>query len=110
MRIVPLHTGSTAPGKGAPIEPNTSLVSLIAQLDAEAGVAVSASASVLGEIEGFTPQPILFGGASIISFSGTETAQWDGQVESCGYERIYLQLLTLSTLTSFRATATEAEL
>jgi len=110
MRIVPLHTASTAPGVGQKIEPNTSLVSLIAQLDAANGTAVSATASVIGEVDGFTPQAINFNGASIISFSGTTTAQWDGQVENCGYESIYLKLLTLSTLTSFRATATEAEL
>mgnify|MGYP000915589252 CR=1 FL=1 len=110
MRIVRLHEqGTPQIGRGtSSIQPNTSLVSLIAQLDSGPGEAVSATLSVLGEVNGFAPEAILFGGASIISMSGTKTAQWTGQVLNNRYSDIYVDLLTVSSL-SFQAAATEAD-
>ena len=110
MRIRRLHAeGTTTPGLGEPFHPKTSLVSLVAQVGGESGSAVSATMSVLGEVNGFDPSPIEFGGSSIISLSGTTSAQWEGQIAGNGYETIHLQLLSLSTLASFKAAATEAE-
>lgn len=111
MRIVRLHNeGSTTLGSGeSKIDPRTSLVGLIAKVGGSAGASVSSTFSVMGEVNGFAPEPIMFGGASIISLSGTTSAQWSGQVDNCGYSTIGINLLSLGSVSSFTAAATEAE-
>lgn len=106
-----------APAQGRGFEPKTSLIAVTARvLGDTAATSVSASMSVYGQIkegEGqrpYAPEPISFGGASIISFSGTGSAQWGGSIENCLYSNITASLISLSTLTSFQASATEAEL
>lgn len=109
MRIARLNDGTPVLGNGPRFNPKTSsLVSLIAQIDAGPSDPVNASMSVIGEVNGFTPEAITFSGASIISFSGTGTAQWTGQIENNGYESIYFQLGAVSAI-SFRTAATEED-
>ena len=110
MRIVPLHKpGTPVVGTGdGGIDPRTSLVGLIAKVSDPGGGAVSATFSILGSVGTFTPEPITFGGASIISLAGTGSAQWTGRVENQSYEGIALDLLTVSAI-SFQASASEAE-
>lgn len=110
MRIVRLHEqGTPVLGRGTSgISPKKSLVNLIAQVSAASGAPVNATASIMAEVSGFNAEPITFSGASIISFSGTTNAQWEGQVENNGYTDIFFDLLSVSGI-SFQAAATEEE-
>lgn len=108
MRIVQLHTSSTAPGSGSPMEPKTSGPIGITALATSSSGDVAATFSVMGEVEGYNPEPITFGGASIISLAGALSAQWSGRVENNAYQSIYLSLQSCSVM-SFQSTATEGE-
>lgn len=114
MRLVNLHqTTATAPvtttTSGQGIEPRTSLVGLSARVFGAEGTPVAATFSAMGSVPGFAPEPILFGGASIISLAGTTSDQWQGTVENCLYKSVNIDLHSLSSVTSFQADATEPE-
>ena len=113
MRIVDLHRNTTsAPSAGQVIEPKSGLVGLTAKINGSAGAAVDATFSVIGSVGGtFDPEPILFGGASIISLSGTTSAQWSANVDKNRYAGIGIDLLSMGASTiSFNARATDGDL
>lgn len=116
MRLTtPLHSETrTAPSQGRGFEPKTSLTGLAVRLFGDTpSTAVSSTFSVYGQLkegEGqrpFAPTPIPFGGASIISLSGTGTAQWEDRIHDSLYSLINVSLISLATLTSFQAAAVE---
>jgi hypothetical protein len=109
MRLVHLHIGSTAPGNGMPMEPETTGPIGIMAVASSANGDVAATFSVMGEVSvtGSTPEAILFGGASIMSLAGASPQQWSGRILDNAYERICLSLHGCSVM-SFDARATEA--
>jgi hypothetical protein len=112
MRIVDLHRNTTsAPSLGQGIDPKSDIVGLTAKISGASGDAVDATFSVMGSMGGvFDREPILFGGASIISLSGTTSAQWSEIVEKNRYVGIGIDLLTMGASTiSFNARATDSD-
>ena len=77
MRIVDLHRNTTsAPSSGQGIEPKSDIVGLTAKISGTTGETVEATFSVMGSVgDIFDREPILFGGASIISLSGMTSEQ-----------------------------------
>ena len=113
MRIVDLHTNTTsAPSSGMGIDPKSDIVGLTAKINGTTGETVEATFSVMGSVGGtFDPEPILFGGASIISLAGTTSAQWSENVDKNRYAGIGIDLLTMGASTiSFQARATDGDL
>lgn len=113
MRIVDLHRNTTsAPSSGQGIEPKSDIVGLTAKISGASGDAVDATFSVMGSVgDIFDREPIMFGGASIISLSGTTSAQWSENVDRNRYAGIGIDLLTMGASTiSFNARATDGDL
>ena len=113
MRIVDLHRNTTsAPSAGQGIDPKSGLVGLTAKINGPTGETVEATFSVMGSVgDIFDREPILFGGASIISLAGTTSAQWSENVDKNRYAGIGIDLLTMGASTiSFNARATDGDL
>lgn len=107
MRNVPLHTGSTAPGLGDPIEPNTSTVGFQFAVDGDG--AVTASVQMVGRV---IPGAPLENIGSAIAISGTATPSVpvvsSVTLTALGAAQVYASLLGVSAI-SFRAYAAEGD-